>query len=91
MAVIAIPSPLREQLGDKATEAFVSVLKELDRDSRENALAVSEEKYERRLLEESSKIRQDIARMEGDIKVLKWMMGVMVAGIASLVMKAFFA
>jgi len=35
--------------------------------------------------------KADIARLEGDIKLLKWMMGAVLAGIISLMLKAFFA
>jgi len=35
--------------------------------------------------------KEDFIRLEGEIKLLKWMMGVVLAGIISLVLKAFFA
>ncbi len=35
-------------------------------------------------------LKTDIARLDKQIVVLKWMMGVMLAGVVSLVMKAFF-
>lgn len=31
-----------------------------------------------------------LSRIESDIKVIKWMLGVVMAGIASLILKAFF-
>jgi hypothetical protein len=34
--------------------------------------------------------KTDINRLEKQIAVLKWMMGVMLAGVVSLIMKAFF-
>ncbi len=34
MSVITIPKPLRERLGDEATESFVSVIKEIEKDTR---------------------------------------------------------
>ncbi|MES0335434.1 MAG: hypothetical protein SFH39_03600 [Candidatus Magnetobacterium sp. LHC-1] len=30
------------------------------------------------------------ARIDGELKLLKWMVGIMLAGVVSLVMKAFF-
>lgn len=35
-------------------------------------------------------VRSDIARLERDMYVLKWMMGMMIGGITALVLKAFF-
>ncbi len=35
--------------------------------------------------------KADIARLEVDIKLLKWMMGAVIAGIVSLILKVFFA
>jgi len=31
-----------------------------------------------------------LSKIESELKVIKWMMGVVIAGIASLVLKAFF-
>ncbi|GER94856.1 hypothetical protein A45J_2622 [hot springs metagenome] len=31
-----------------------------------------------------------LAKMESDLKVIKWMLGVIMAGVASLILKAFF-
>jgi len=39
---------------------------------------------------EMSGVKIEIAEMRGDIKLLKWMMGFMLAGIASLLVKTFF-
>ena len=36
------------------------------------------------------KIRVDIERVRGEILVLKWMLGVSIAGILSLILKSFF-
>ena len=35
-------------------------------------------------------VRSDITRVERDLLVLKWMMGMMIGGITALVLKAFF-
>ncbi len=42
------------------------------------------------VLETSLATKSDIDRLDKQIVVLKWMMGVMLAGVVSLVMKAFF-
>jgi hypothetical protein len=37
-----------------------------------------------------AKLHQEISPLNTDIAVLKWMMGIMLAGVLSLVLKAFF-
>ncbi len=36
------------------------------------------------------RIEKEITEIKGDIKVIKWMLGVIMAGVASLILKAFF-
>lgn len=36
------------------------------------------------------RIEKEITEIKGDIKVIKWMLGVVIAGILSLILKAFF-
>ncbi len=35
-------------------------------------------------------LKNDISRLDGELKVIKWMMGFVLAGIAALVLKSFF-
>ena len=42
------------------------------------------------VLETTLATKDDINRLEKQIAVLKWMMGVMLAGVMSLILKAFF-
>jgi hypothetical protein len=76
MALITIPKVLRDKLGDEASEAFVTLVKEINLNSRKDALALAEERFEKRLSIESSKInerltfeigkvREDLAKLEG--------------------------
>jgi hypothetical protein len=37
-----------------------------------------------------NRIEKKIVEIRGDIKVIKWMLGVIIAGVASLILKAFF-
>ena len=60
MAVISVPKTLREQLGDQATDALVDLLNQVLEDSRREAFAVVEEKFERRLSEELAVTNQHI-------------------------------
>ncbi|MBF0458191.1 MAG: hypothetical protein HQK99_09880 [Nitrospirae bacterium] len=42
------------------------------------------------LLKVESKLSERMTRIEGELTLVKWMMGIMLAGVISLVMKAFF-
>lgn len=44
----------------------------------------------RDMLDGFSKVHVEIASLKGDNVLIKWMMGVIVAGVASLVIKSFF-
>ncbi|MBT9165123.1 MAG: hypothetical protein DDT23_01138 [candidate division WS2 bacterium] len=81
MSVITIPKPLREKLGDEATEAFVSIIREVERETSKG-LATKED---------IAKINERITAIEGELKLIKWMMGIMLAGVLALVMKTFFS
>jgi bifunctional DNA-binding transcriptional regulator/antitoxin component of YhaV-PrlF toxin-antitoxin module len=65
MGVIAIPRPLRDRLGDDATESLTEIIREIDLEARKDALALAEERFERRLTEEMGKVRLEIS----DVKV----------------------
>ncbi len=78
MAVITIPKPLREKLGDEATDAFTEVIKEIDLDARKEALAIAEERFEKRLSEETGKLRVEIEKLRVEMsnnksEIIKWM------------------
>ncbi len=50
------------------------------------AKAIAEIGQEERL----TLIEKEITEIKGDIKLIKWMLGVIIAGILSLILKAFF-
>jgi hypothetical protein len=50
------------------------------------AKAIAEIGQEERL----TLIKKEITEIKGDIKLIKWMLGVIIAGILSLILKAFF-
>ena len=68
MAVIAIPKPLRDRLGDEGTDALVQIVREIDSGARIDTLGVVEERFERRLSEENAKsnncISEEVARLD---------------------------
>ncbi len=61
MAVISVPKSLREQLGDQGADDLIELLNRALDESRDGTLALAEEKFERRLSEESSKLNQRIS------------------------------
>ncbi len=71
MAVITIPKPLKDKLGDEAADAFVEVVNEIDLSARQEAILIAEERFERRLSEEVAGLKQDILRLEGKIYQVK--------------------
>ncbi len=60
MPIITIPGPLREKLGDKGAESLVEVFREWERGTKEDVIALSGEKFEKRLTEEISKLDKRI-------------------------------
>lgn len=60
MSVITPPQPLRDKLGESATEAFVEVVREVDLSARQEAILIAEERFERRLTEETGKTNERI-------------------------------
>ncbi|MBI3599745.1 MAG: DUF1640 domain-containing protein [Nitrospinae bacterium] len=79
MSVIAIPKPLREKLGDDATDALVAVLGKFEQEAQ-RGLATKED---------IASLKLEIAEIRSELKLLKWMVGIMLAGVISLVIKAF--
>ncbi len=68
MAVISIPKALRDKLGEEATEALTDMIREIDLEARKDSLALAEERLERRLTEESSKIWLKIEKLRSEMK-----------------------
>lgn len=106
MTVISIPKALREKLGEEATDAFVDVIKAIDLDSKKELatkadIARLEGKIDTVKSELDGKLdtlksglegKIDTIKsdLDGELRLLKWMIGIMLAGITSLVLKAFF-
>lgn len=48
------------------------------------------DRLEGKLIGEITQVRGEITQVRGEIALLKWMLGVLLAGVVSLVLKAFF-
>jgi hypothetical protein len=68
MALVTVPRPLREKLGDEASEALVQLLNEAGLKTRDNVIELASERFERRLAEELAKIRTEMAEMKATLR-----------------------
>ncbi len=68
MAVIAVPRPLREKLGEEGTDALVTLINEAGENNKKSVIEVVGERFERRLAEEIGKFRAEVA---GEISKLR--------------------
>jgi len=69
MAVIAVPRPLREKLGEEGTDALVALINEAGENSKRSVIEVVEERFERRLSEEMGKLRAELSGEMGKLRV----------------------
>lgn len=60
MAVITVPRPLREKLGEEGTDALVALINEAGENNKQSVIEVVEERFERRLIEEIGKLRLEM-------------------------------
>ncbi|MBF0404786.1 MAG: DUF1640 domain-containing protein [Nitrospirae bacterium] len=67
MSVITIPRVIRERLGDDASDTFATLINDIDLSARKDAIAIAEERFERRLVEEAGKLRLEIRVETGKI------------------------
>jgi hypothetical protein len=61
MHMVRLPQPLREQLGHDGGAALLEVLAETRKDWTADVLGMTREWFERRLVEETSKVRVEMA------------------------------
>jgi hypothetical protein len=64
MAIISIPKPLREKLGEEGTDALVQVLNENEKELRSSLIDFAEQRFEKHLTEEIAGVRVDLAEAE---------------------------
>lgn len=73
------------------TLAYAKKLREVGlTEEQAEAHAQAQKQVLSEVLDTTLATKEDIGRLEKQIAVLKWMMGVMLAGVVSLVLKAFF-
>lgn len=70
--------PRSERLGDGASEDFAALINDIDMGARQDAIAIAEERFERRLVEEVSKLRVEIEKLRSEMAntradMIKWM------------------
>jgi len=68
MAVVVPARPLREKLGDEAVDSLIELLNKSGEKIKADVIALSGEKYERRLSEEIANIRIDMASLRAELK-----------------------
>lgn len=71
MSVIAIPTVLIDKLGNEGADAFTAIIKEIDLEARKEAIAIAEERFEKRLAEEMGKVKTEIPANKSE--TIKWM------------------
>ncbi|MEW5946601.1 MAG: hypothetical protein AB1742_10425 [bacterium] len=64
MEIIAVPKPLRDKLGDEASDSLIELINLANRKTTEDVITLSGEKYERRLTEEVAKLDNRITEVE---------------------------
>ena len=81
MRSVAVPVALMERLGDKGSTALTDMLDAYHHISTDSVLEKTAERFERRLVEETSKLRVDMAQLRADLhgeivsgrfELLKW-------------------
>jgi hypothetical protein len=68
MQIITVPRPLREKLGEEATESLVELMNQATDQVKVDVIAIVEEKFERRLAEELAKVREEMYRLRSELK-----------------------
>ena len=64
MAIITVPKRLRDVLGEEASEALVNMLNEQGNETKNSVIETAALRFEKRLTEEVSGIREDLASAE---------------------------
>jgi hypothetical protein len=68
MDIEQVPAALREHLNLEATSALLQMLDRSHRDGRADVIAACTDRFERRLVEEMSGVRAQIAQLEASLR-----------------------
>ena len=60
--ILTVPRPLRMTLGEEASDALIELMNKANKRQTEDILVFVEEKFERRLAEEISKVNERITK-----------------------------
>ena len=76
--LIAIPKALRDKLGEEGANSLVDLLNSQSQNSGNSITTFVEEKFERRLSEEISKVRDEISKLRVEMHksqaaTIRWM------------------
>lgn len=71
MPIVSVEKPLREKLGEEAVDSLVRLINSAQDEQKNGILEFVEEKFERRLSSEISKVNEKIADSKADL--IKWM------------------
>ena len=90
MTVIAIPKIIREKFGEDGAEALLELFTKISSESKDTTLEIAEGRFEKRLIEEISSLRIELARTKADL--IKWIFIFWVGQIGALtgILFAFF-
>ncbi len=77
---------------DQQAKAITEAQSEAFNEALDNTLATKADlvRVEMHLKQEINSLKQDVIMVKGDFHLLKWMMGFLLAGVASLIVKNFF-
>ncbi|MEW6620996.1 MAG: DUF1640 domain-containing protein, partial [bacterium] len=71
MVVLAVPKILREKLTDQGVDEFITIINKVEDNVKKDSIVIAEEKFERRLSEENSKldnrITEETAKLDNRI------------------------
>jgi bifunctional DNA-binding transcriptional regulator/antitoxin component of YhaV-PrlF toxin-antitoxin module len=67
MALVTVPKPLREKLGDEASDALVSLINQAGNGYKTETVELVEERFERRVSEEVAKLERHITEEVGKL------------------------
>ncbi len=81
--IISIPRSLRETLGEEASNDLVELMNNSSSHAHDSLTSLVEEKFERRLTEEISKVREEIH--ETHTETIRWMFLFWVGQIGALI------